>query len=76
MLQVPSGNLIVGPGFISMSPERINSRLMQMLWLKCEFFKFEALRQKFYCNFDLIKAEITQRCLMTNLVMESFFIKA
>ena len=56
-----------------MSPERINSRLMQM-WLKCEFFKFKVLRQKFDCNFELIKAEFTQRCLMTNLDMESFFL--
>ena len=47
----------MGPGFIFMSPERINSRLMQMLWLKCEFFIFEELRQKFNCNFELIKAE-------------------
>ena len=65
----------MGPGFIFMSPERINSRLMQMLWLKCELFIFEALRQKFNCNFELIKAELTQICLMTNLDMESFFKK-
>ena len=68
-------NLIVGPGFISISPERIYSRLMQMLWLKCELFKFDALRQKFYCNFEFIKAEFTQRFEMTNLDMESFFFK-
>ena len=65
----------MGSGFIFMSPERINSRLMQMLWLKCELFIFEELRQKFSCHFELIKAEFTQRCLMTNLDMESFFKK-
>ena len=53
----------MGPGFIFMSPERINSRLMKMLWLICELFKFEALWKKFDCNFELIKAESTQRCL-------------
>ena len=37
-----------------------------MLWLQCEFFKFEALGQTFDFNFKLIKAELTQRCLMTN----------
>ena len=42
-----------------------------MLWLKCELFKFEALRQKFDCIFELIKAEFAQRFLMTNLYMES-----
>ena len=65
----------MGTGFIFTSPEIINSRLMQMLWLKCKFFKFEALQQKFHCNFELIKVELTQRCLMTNLDMESFFTK-
>ena len=43
----------MGPGFIFVSPERINSRLMQLLWLKCEFLKFEELWQKFDCNFEL-----------------------
>ena len=61
-----------GPGFISMSPERNNSRLVQMLWLKCEFFMSEALWQKFDCYFELIKAKLTQICLMTNQDMESF----
>ena len=65
----------MGPGSIFMSPERISSRLIQMLWLRCEFLKFEALRQKFDCNFELIKAEFTQRCLMTNLDMELFLKK-
>ena len=60
-----------GQGF--MSPERINSKLMEMLWSQCKIFKLEALRLKFDCNFELIKAELTQRCLMTNLGMESFF---
>ena len=73
LLQVPHGNLITERGFISMSIEGINSRLMQMLWLRCKFFMFEALRQKFDCNLELIKEKFTQRCLMTNLDMESFF---
>ena len=42
-----------------------------MLWLKFEFFTFEALQKIFDCNFELIKVELTQRCQMTNVVMES-----
>ena len=63
----------MGPGSIFMSPERINSRLMQMVWPKLKLFKLKELLQKFDCNFELIKAEFTQRFLMTNLDMESFF---
>ena len=50
-----------------MSHEGNISRLIQMLWLTFEFFEFEALWQKFYFNFELIKAELTQRRLNTNL---------
>ena len=46
-----------------------------MLWLKCEFLKFEALLQKFDCNFEFIKAGFTHRSLVANLDMESFFEK-
>ena len=60
------------PGFIFMSPEVINSRLIQMLWLKFECFEFEPLWHKFDCNFELIKVELTQRCLMSNLYMVIF----
>ena len=42
-----------------------------MLWIKFYFCKFEALRQNFYCNIELIKAELRQRCLMTNLDKET-----
>ena len=52
--------LTVGPWFIFKSPEKNNRRLMQMLWQKCDFLRFEALRQKFDSNFELIKAEFTQ----------------
>ena len=34
---------------------------------------FEALWQIFDCNFELIKMELTHRCLMTNLDIELFF---
>ena len=72
LLQVPHGNLTMGPGFIFMSHESINSKLMQMLWFKFYFFELEALWQKFDCHFELIKAELTQRCLLANLDIELF----
>ena len=52
----------MGPELISMSPERINRGLIQILGLKLYLFEFEGLWQKVNCNFEWIKAELKNRC--------------